>query len=176
MAFQWMLAAAQVGTSLLQARESARAAEAQMVADIQRQGITAGRAAFAGPLERFQIQNAARSQSRARRQELAQTIGTQRASFASSGVVGGRTQRLTEARSQAAFSKDRALADQQTRLQLLASEERQRAEMENLRLGISDASRTAQARIRQSNVNLASNLLSVASSNSDLFQNKPEGS
>jgi acyl transferase domain-containing protein len=173
MAFEWMLTAAQVGTSLLQARESTRAAQQQMEAAIERQGITAGRAAFAGPLERFQIQNVARAQSRSRRQELAQTIGAQRASFAASGVIGGRTQRLSLARSQAAFSREQALSDQQTRLQLLASQERQRAAMQNARLGMSDAGRVAAAQGRQASVNLASSLLDVASTNFDLFQNKP---
>jgi len=175
MAFEWMLTAAQVGTSLLQARESRRAAQAQMEANIQRQGITAGRAAFAGPLERFQIQRNAQFDARLRQRDLAETIGSQSAAFASAGVIGGRTQRLSMARSQAEFSRERAQADFQTRTAIRASEERQRAAMQNARLGMSDAGRVAAAQGRQAGINLASNLLSIASDNRDLFETKPEG-
>ena len=176
MAFQWMLAATQVGTSLLQARESTKAAEAQMVADIQRQGITAGRAAFAGPLERFQIQRNAEFQSRLRQRDLAETVGSQQAAFASAGVVGGRTRRLSIARSQAEFSRERAQADFQTRTALRASEERQRAAMENARLGMKDAGRVGRAQGRQAGINLAGNLLEVGRQNANLFETTPEAS
>jgi len=174
MAFQWMLAAAQVGTSLLQARESAQAAESQMVADIQRQGITAGRAAFAGPLERYQIQRNAEFNSRLRQRDLAETVGSQRAAFASAGVVGGRTQRLSIARSQSEFRRERVQADFQTRTAISASEERERVARENARLGMTDAGRIAQAQTRQAGLNLTGNLLGIAQQNANLFETTPE--
>ncbi len=175
MAFEWMLAATQVGNSLLQARESTRAAREQMEATIQRQGITAGRAAFAGPLERFQIQRNAQFNSRLRQRDLAETIGSQRAAFASAGAIGGRTQRLSLARSQAEFNRERVQADFQTRMATLASRERERVAKEDARLGMSDAGRVAEAQGRQTQISLAGSLLNTAQDNADLLQTKPGG-
>jgi len=166
MSFEAMQAAQGAGTLLggiLQGAAETRAAREQMQLSIQRAGIGAGRAAFAGPLERFQLRQVADSQSRARRQDLAQSVASQRASFASSGVVGGRSQRLFEARSQAAFTRNQALADQQSRLQILASEERQRAALQDARLSMTDAGRIQTAQGNQTNVNLVNTILNSAS-------------
>jgi len=174
MSAQAMLAAAQIGVSLLGARSQTAAMEDQLTANIERAGITAGRAAFAGPLERFQIGQIAESQEQARRRELGQTLAAQRASSAASGIIGGRTQRLAQARSQAAFSREQALADQQTRLQRFASRERERAALQDARLAMSDAGRTAQAQGEQINASFLGDIAGVAARNTSLFENTPE--
>jgi len=174
MAFSWMLAAAQVGTSLIQANAQQDAARQQMVSSIERAGIEAGRAAFAGPLERFQIKRSAENAEQVRRQELAQTIGAQRAGFAASGAVGGRTQRLSLARSQAAFTRESAQADARTRMELRASAEREAAKMQDVGRVQEGAVRQAGAATRQSQISLFGNLLGVASQNQDLLETTPE--
>jgi len=173
MAVQAILAAAQVGVSLFGARQQAQAAEQQMTASIERAGLTAGRAAFAGPLERFQVRQQAETQENVRRRELGQTVASQRAASAASGVIGGRTQRLAQARSQAAFSREQALADQQTRLQLLASRERERTAIEDARLSMGDAGRVAQAQTDQATASLFGDLGRIASQNVSLFEQTP---
>lgn len=165
----WLLAAAQIGTSLLSAQSATKAMEANLDANIERAGITAGRAAFAGPLERFQVRQVAESQGRARRDEFARSLGAQRASSAAAGIVGGRTQQLIEARSQAAFSRETALADQQTRFRILASREQEKAAMENARMQMSDAGRAALAQGNQITASFIGDLVGTASDNTDLF-------
>lgn len=173
MSAQALLAAAQVGVSLLGARSQADALEEQMESSIQRAGMTASRAAFAGPLERFQIGQQAEAQEQARRRDLGQTVASQRASLAASGVIGGRTQRLALARSQAAFSREQALADQQTRLQRFASRERERAALQDARLSMSDAGRQAQAQGDQITASFLGNVAGVAAQNASLFEGTP---
>lgn len=165
----WLLAAAQIGTSLLSAQSATAAMEDNLAANIERAGITAGRAAFAGPLERYQVRRSAEYSERARNQDFASSIASQRAASAAAGVVGGRTQRLIQARSQAEFTRQEAMADSQTRFALAASREREKAAMENARMQMSDAGRTALAQGNQITTSFLGDMFNIASQNSDLF-------
>ena len=93
----------------------------------QTQTAAARRTEFTGPLERASIRRSAEFEERSRRSELAQAIGAQRATFASFGVAGGRTKRLSLARSQSEFAREQLLRTQRTRQSILVSTERDRA-------------------------------------------------
>lgn len=169
-----ILFAAQAGVSLLGARSQARASEQQMEAEIERAGITAGRAAFAGPLERFQIRQQARFQEQTRARDFSSRLASQRSSAGASGIIGGRTQRLIRARSQAEFTRQEALAGSQERFALASSRERERAAREDAAMQMSDAGRAARARGQQVTASLFGNLLGAAQS-ANLFDRAPGG-
>jgi hypothetical protein len=155
-ATSWLLLAAQAGASLFQARASTLAAGQQAAA-------TAGAAAFSGVLERFQIKEQASYEDYLRSRALATSMGAQRAASSAAGVVGGRTQQLLEARSQAAFTYERARARMQTSLELTSSEMQQRARIEGARIEASSAARQAQT-------SMFGDMLQIGTKAVDLFQ------
>lgn len=168
-----MLGLAQAGVSLLGARSQTQASMRQMQTEIQRAGITAGRVAFAGPLERFQITQQARFQEQSRMGDFSSRLASQRASAGAAGIVGGRTQRLIRARSQAEFTRQEATASAQERFALASSRERERAAREDAALQMRDAGRTARARGQQITTSLFGDLLGAAQS-ADLFSTGPQ--
>lgn len=147
----FVLAAASIGTSLFQARGQVQAAIQTAELEGERQGLIMGRAVFGESMNRFQISNAARDAETFRRQQLGQAVGAQRASMAAAGIVGGRTQQLLRAKSQAAFTREQARADSQERLQLAASRYRQTAAIEDAQMATRQAFSGAQQDIRQAN-------------------------
>lgn len=164
-----LLTMAQIGTSLFAAKSATDAMESNLRASIARAGTEAGRAAFAGPLERYQIRRSAEYTERLRSRDFAASVGAQRASSAAAGVVGGRTQRLIEARSQAEFTRQESMADTQTRFALAASRERERVARENAKMQMSDAGRRALAQGNQITTSFLGDLFQIASQNSDMF-------
>lgn len=138
-----LLAGAQVGTSLLQARESIDASGERL----------ASQETALAMQERQQEQEASRA-ARRRRQQLADTLSGQRAGLAASGVSGGRTQRLLERDARLRASREREQAGVQRAQQGLAQEEQEqqaRSEFErstrqtqiNLLGGLAQAGSTA---------------------------------
>ncbi len=121
----FLLAGAQIGVSLFQAREQMAAAAQMAEMEGARQATIAGRTAFGGAMERFQIRTAAGYEESLRRQQFGQAIGAQRAASGAAGVIGGRTQQLIEARSQAAFTREQAMARYQRDMSIEASRYRE---------------------------------------------------
>jgi hypothetical protein len=149
MSISLILGAAQIGMSLFAARQQAQAALQTAELEAQRQGLVMGRAVFGGELERFQISNASRDAETFRRSQLGQAVGAQRASMAAAGIVGGRTQQLLRAKSQAAFTREQSRADSQERLQLTASRYRQSIAIEDAQMATRQAFSGAQQAARQ---------------------------
>ena len=166
MSATFILAAASLGVSLLQARGQVQAAIQSAGLEGERQGLIMGRAVFGESMNRFQISNAARDAERFRRQQLGQAVGAQRASMAAAGVIGGRTQQLLRAKSQVAFTREQARADSQERMQLAASRYRESATIEDAQMATRQAFSGAQQNIRQAN---ASFLGSVTQTGVQLF-------
>lgn len=158
MPFGYILAAAQGGLSLFQARESIRAAGATAASAI-------GGATYTGMMERWQLTQRARYEGSVRAQEFARTLGSQRAAMASAGIIGGRTQALVQAQSQAAYTRDVGQADVQTQAQLAASRYRQAQ-------GITAAQTEMRGAIRQAHTTAFSGLLRAGTQAFDIFQAK----
>jgi len=144
-----ILGAASIGVSLFQARGQAQAATQSAGLEGTRQGLIMGRAVFGESMNRFQISNAARDAEIFRRQQLGQAIGAQRASMAAAGVVGGRTQQLLRAKSQAAFTREQARAGTQQQLELEASRYRQSVAIQDAQMATQQAFTGGQQQIRQ---------------------------
>lgn len=147
-----LLLGASVGTSILNMQEqvetSARnAARAQVQGDlaVERAGMNVRQTVFSGEMERFQIREQAQEEDRFRRMNFAQALGTQRARTSSAGIVGGRTQRLIEAQSQAALTRERTRAKFQEGLQLRSSEFNERTRVRAIETGAVDAQMQASA-------------------------------
>lgn len=144
-----ILGAASIGLSLFQAREQSSAARATAVMEAERQGIIMGRIAFGESMNRMQITNAAQEAEGFRRRQLGAAVGAQRASMASAGIIGGRTQQLLQAKSQAAFTREQARADSQQRMQLAASRYRESAGIQDAQMATQQAFTGARQQIRQ---------------------------
>jgi hypothetical protein len=196
----WLLLAAQAGASLFQARASTQAAGQQALAQTQsayasaletitstgeQAAFQAGAATFTGVLERFQIKEQAAYEGMMRHRALAQAMGAQRAASSAAGVIGGRTQQLLEARSQAAFTTEQMRARLVTELAFISSEQRQRTTVEGVRLEAATAARRAQveaasvasgAKIeaagaaKQAQVSMFGDMLKIGTKAVDLFQ------
>jgi hypothetical protein len=156
MSASWFLLAAQAGASIFQARESTLAAGRQAAA-------VAGAATFSGVLERYQIKERATYEDYMRTRGFATAMGAQRAASSAAGIIGGRTQQLMEARSQAAFTYERARARVQTSLELASSEAQQRARVQGARLESESAA-------SQSRATMFGDFLKIGTKTVDLFQ------
>jgi len=156
MAFGYILAAAQAGMSLFQARESIKAAGAQAAATI-------GSATYSGMMERYQLTQRARYEGSMRAQEFARTVGAQRAAMSSAGIIGGRTQALVQAQAQAGYARDVGQADLQTQAQVAASQYRQQSAITAARTGMKQD-------IRQAQTTAFSGLLRAGTQAFDIFQ------
>lgn len=155
----WILVGAQIGTSLFGARAERSAARAQRtLAGAQHTLITA-QTEISGQMERFQLRRRAEEEESIRRAQLAEALGSQRASMAGAGVVGGRTQRLIEARSQAMFTRDQAYADYQTRMGLAGSRFQERMTVAGARLQQGGAQAQYSSAVQQSRANMWGGLL-----------------
>ncbi len=160
----WLLASAQVGVSLLQARETMRTALQSAEMEGARQATIAGRATFSGSMERFQIRTAAGYEESLRRQQFGQAIGAQRAASGAAGVIGGRTQRLIEARSQAAFTREQAMARYQRDMSIEASRYRETTALEDARTATQMAFTQAGQQRRQATLSFWGDVVNTASS------------
>jgi len=132
----WFLFAAQAGGSLLQARETSRAAARDAAAG-------AFQARYQGLMERYQIQRQAEVDARTRQDQFAQAMGAQRAALGHAGVGGGRTARLLEARGRTQYGHAQLEADVSARLATRASEFQERQQISALRRGAKAAQRQA---------------------------------
>ena len=160
----WLLAGAQLGVSLFQAREQMAAASRAAEMEGARQATIAGRAAFGGAMERFQIRTAAGYEESLRRQQFGQAIGAQRAASGAAGVIGGRTQQLIEARSQAAFTREQAMARYQREMSLEASRFRETTALEDARTATQMAFTQAGQQRRQATLTFWGDVVNTASS------------
>lgn len=151
---EWIMLGAQVGGSLLQASASTRAAREQAQMAGRAAGVAAGQAVYAGSMERFQIRNQAQYDEMLRRRGFAQAIGSQRAASASAGIIGGRTQQLIEARSQAAFTRELAQARFTEDMAVSSSRFRQESAIQAARAGGASAAMQAQQVSRQAQADL----------------------
>jgi len=158
-----LLLGASVGASILNMRQqvdtSARnAARAQVQGDlaVERAGVNVRQTVFSGEMERFQIREEAQEADRFRRMEFSQALGTQRARTASAGVIGGRTQRLIEAQSQAALTRERSRARFKEGMQLRSSEFNERTRVRAIETGAVDAQMQASAGVDRAETNAQS--------------------
>ena len=164
----WVLATAEVGISLMQARETMRTALQSAEMEGARQATIAGRATFSGSMERFQIRTAAGYEESLRRQQFGQAIGAQRAASGAAGVIGGRTQRLIEARSQGAFTREQAMSRYQREMSLEASRFRETTALTDARTATQMAFAQAGQQQRQAQLSF---LGSVAGAGFQLWGN-----
>lgn len=115
----WVLAAASGGLDILggylNGRAGARAAGQQTFA------LT-----MAGSMERMQLRAAAKDDTRLRAMELQQVLGAQRAAFGQRGIAGGRSAQLLQTTSRVAAMREQEVSDRETRMQIEASQFRQR--------------------------------------------------
>lgn len=127
----FLLAGAQIGMSLFQAREQQAAARQTAEMEAQRQAMGAGRAAFSGAMERGQLATQFAHESSLRRRGFATALGAQRAATGAAGVIGGRTAQMAEAQSQAAFTREQAMARYTTNMATEASRYREQTRLQD---------------------------------------------
>lgn len=154
------LLATTVVSSLFGARSARSAARAQSLLASAQGELTRTQATVSGQMERFQLRRRAEEEEAARRGYLAEAIGSQRASMAGAGIVGGRTANLIEARSQALFTRDQAYADFQTRMGLAGSRHQEGMAIAGSHLGQAGASVQASSQQAQSQANLWGGIIS----------------
>jgi len=94
-----ILGGAQLGASLLQAREQQQAAAETMESQL-----------LAIDTQRASLERSAAQAARKRRQQLSDTLSTQQAGLAANGVAGGRTQALLERDAKLRASRERERA------------------------------------------------------------------
>lgn len=143
------LTAAQVGTSLLQYGASTSAAAENLKSQTFQ-------SRFQGLMERYQLRQQAELEEEERARQLRSAIGSQRTATAASGVIGGRTARLLEAKSRARASRAREQAAVGQTMQQMASEHQERQRVSGFR-------QQAQQQTRQSGINLLSGLAQAGS-------------
>jgi hypothetical protein len=158
-----ILAGASIGVSLFQAREQTRAARQSAALEAARQGTIMSRVTFGGEMERMQIRTAAQASESFRRAQLGEALGAQRASMAAAGIIGGRTQQLLQARSQAAFTREQARESAQMRLQISASRYRESAAIQDAQTSTQQVFAGARQEARQANASFLGNALQTAS-------------
>lgn len=161
MSAAWFLSAAQAGGSILQARETSRAAARDAAAG-------AFQARYQGLMERYQIQRQAEVDARARQDQFAQAMGAQRAMMGYAGIGGGRTARLLEARGQTQYGRAQLEEDVSARLSTSASEFRERQQISGLRRG-------ARAAQQQAGIDLLGDFIGFGQKGLDIYEARKAG-